>query len=84
MLRLVSSVQSQGYSLMEPLDGCLELNAQPPSTGETSKPSQNQSSKKYSNGTKNVGPLVTKEQTPPQDKPRFFYLLTYSMVQSPS
>lgn len=78
MLRLVSSVQSQGYSLMEPLDGCLELNAQPLSAGETSKPSQNQSSKKYSNGTKNVVPLVTTEQRPPRYKLRFFSWYKFS------
>jgi hypothetical protein len=46
---------------MEPLDGCLELNAQPLLAGETSKPSQNQSSKKYSNRAENVTPLAPTE-----------------------
>jgi hypothetical protein len=56
---------------MEPLDGCLEVNAQPLSAGEASKPSQNQSSKKYSNGAENVAPLVTTEYMPPRDKKQF-------------
>jgi hypothetical protein len=44
---------------MEPLTGSLRLNAQPLSVCETAKPSQNQSSKKYSNDAENVAPVVT-------------------------
>jgi hypothetical protein len=39
---------------MEPLTESSKLNVQPLSVSETSKPSQNQSSKKYSNEDENV------------------------------
>jgi hypothetical protein len=43
---------------MEPLTGSLKPIAQLLSVCETSKPSQNQSSKKYSNEAENVAPVV--------------------------